>query len=406
MTALTVRRARAIDLAPAVGIAVLVGAWLVYLACARLYDAHRGDFFYLADAFLHGRTWLDFRPGAQDVIVVGGGYDVPFGPFPAILFAPIVALLGPQNADALEPAIDALLASASVGLAWLLMARIGSIRPADRLFLVLLFGFSTPLWWITTRGGVWHTGQLVATVVTMAALVETSGRRRPIVLGLLAGAAFLSRAPLALAIPFFAWAAADARWQDSIPRLRVKAAARSVLAVALAAAPSFAFFLWYNAVRFGSPLESGYALAVVPAFLEVQRQQGLFSIAHVPMNLDYLLTHLPRRVDGFPYFQPDGLGMSIFLTSPGLLIAALAPWRSRLAVALGLTALAVLVPSLLYYGGGWLQYGYRYALDAIPFVFALVALAASRHGIGLGGRLLIGLGVLVNASGIYWAYRL
>ena len=29
----------------------------------RGFDAGRGDFFYLADAFLHGRTWLDFRPG-------------------------------------------------------------------------------------------------------------------------------------------------------------------------------------------------------------------------------------------------------------------------------------------------------------------------------------------------------
>ena len=29
----------------------------------RDFDAGRGDFFYLADAFLHGRTWLDFRPG-------------------------------------------------------------------------------------------------------------------------------------------------------------------------------------------------------------------------------------------------------------------------------------------------------------------------------------------------------
>ena len=29
----------------------------------RDFDAGRGDFFYLADAFLHGRTWLTFQPG-------------------------------------------------------------------------------------------------------------------------------------------------------------------------------------------------------------------------------------------------------------------------------------------------------------------------------------------------------
>ncbi|HET7028584.1 MAG TPA: hypothetical protein VFI28_12895 [Candidatus Limnocylindrales bacterium] len=407
MTALSIRRARAVDLSPVVGVAAIVAVGLVFLVCARLYDAHRGDFFYLADAFLHGRTWLDVKPGPQDVIAVDDRYYVPFGPFPAILLAPLVALLGPQNADALEPAVDALLAAAAAGLGWWLTIRGGVERLTDRLFLVALLAFSTPLWWITTRGGVWHTGQLVATVVTLAALVEAFGRRRAVVLGLLAGAAFLSRAPLAFAVPFYAWAAAEgARGRTANLRPGLERAVRSAVIVGVAAAPSLAFFLWYNAVRFGSPLESGYALAVVPPFLEVQRQAGLFSLAHLSMNLDYLLIHLPRRVDAFPFFQPDGFGLSIFLTSPGFLVGALAPWRSSLVRALGLTTLAVLVPSLLYYGGGWLQYGYRYALDALPFLFAIVVVAVARRGMPTGGRLLIGLGILVNAGGIYWAYRL
>ena len=35
---------------------------LIYWLANREFDAGRGDFFYLADAFLHGRTWLDIRP--------------------------------------------------------------------------------------------------------------------------------------------------------------------------------------------------------------------------------------------------------------------------------------------------------------------------------------------------------
>ena len=59
---------------------------------------------------------------------------------------------------------------------------------------------------------------------------------------------------------------------------------------------------------------------------------GLFSIRHIPMNLDYLFIHLPmlNEVDGqvvFPFLRPDGLGMSILITSPGLLYAVRAPWR-------------------------------------------------------------------------------
>ncbi len=75
-------------------------------------------------------------------------------------------------------------------------------------------------------------------------------------------------------------------------------------------------------------------------------------------------------------------------------------------IALGLTALAVLIPSLLYYGGGWLQYGYRYALDSIPFVMAIVGLAVARRGLPWWGKVLIVIGMVVNLLGVYWAYNL
>ena len=103
------------------------------------------------------------------------------------------------------------------------------------------------------------------------------------------------------------------------------------------------------------------------------------------MNLDYLFIHLPSSnlVNGqleFPFLRPDGLGMSILITSPGLLYAVRAPWRESRTWWLAGAAIAVLIPTLLYYGGGWLQYGYRYALDSIPFVFALCGLAAASDG--------------------------
>jgi hypothetical protein len=161
----------------------------------------------------------------------------------------------------------------------------------------------------------------------------------------------------------------------------------------------------------------------VPPFLEAQRALGLFSIAHVPMNLDYLFIHLPQFYKGledlqFPFFRPDGLGMSILITSPGLFYAVRAPWRESRTWWLIGAAIAVLVPTLLYYGGGWLQYGYRYALDSIPFVFALCGLAAAldearlaewgRRGPGIGPvwRWLIVFGVGVGLLGVYWAYNL
>jgi hypothetical protein len=68
---------------------------------------------------------------------------------------------------------------------------------------------------------------------------------------------------------------------------------------------------------------------------------------------------------------------------------------------------AVLIPTLLYYGGGWLQYGYRYFLDSVPFVIALCASAAAWRGrIGRGWQALIVVGTIVMFIGVYWAYHL
>jgi hypothetical protein len=125
------------------------------------------------------------------------------------------------------------------------------------------------------------------------------------------------------------------------------------------------------------------------------------------MNLDLFLVHLPNVIGQFPFFKPDGLGMSVLLTSPGLLYASQADWRrSRSWWLLGAAAL-VLVPTLLYYGGGWLQYGYRYFLDSVPFVIALCGLAAARRGrIGYGWLALIAFGTVVMGFAIYWVDKI
>jgi hypothetical protein len=403
--------ARRFDRGVVVGLVVVAVSAFIYWYANRDFDAGRGDFFYLADAFLHGRTWLDFQPGPYDVIIVDGRFYVPFAPFPAVVFMPLVAILGAVTADQIESGINAVLAAAGVGLCWILLARIGVRSLADRLALTILFGFSTQILWITTRGGVWHTGQLIATILTFACLIEIWGKQRAWLIGLLAGAAFLSRAPLAFAIPFYALMLEP---RLALPTAKVAGGyvasvarperIRAWVGLGLGVLPAIFAFFAYNQIRFGSPLESGYGLATLPAFLEANRALGLFSLAHLPMNLDYFLLHLPTVIPDFPYFRPDGLSLSVLITSPGLLFASQADWRRPRTWWLAGAAIAVLIPTLLYYGGGWLQYGYRYFLDSVPFVIALCGLAAVRQGrVGWGWMALIAFGTVVMAVGVYWA---
>ena len=399
------------DRATVVGFGVVAVSMVLYWLSNRVYDAARGDFFYLADAFLHGRPWLDVQLGPWDVIPVDGRYYVPFAPFPAVALMPLVAVVGAVRADQLEPGINAMLAASGVGLCWWLLGRIGVGRLIDRLWLVILFGFSTQILWVTTRGGVWHTGHLIATILTLACLIELWGKRRAGLIGLLGGFAFLTRAPLAFAMPFYAFMLLEPSGRQLvadvaggyIARARTSIPWRSWTLLTLGFLPSLLAFFFYNQVRFDDPFESGYALATLPEWLEAQRQKGLFGLVHVPMNIDYFLLHLAIPISEPPFFKPDGFGMSVLVTSPGLFSALRADWRQRRSWWMAGATIAVLIPTLLYYGGGWFQYGYRYFLDSVPFVMALCALAAVHRGPnGVGWKVAIVFGTI----GVYWASRL
>ena len=396
-----------------IGLGVTAVAFVVFWLSNKGFDAGRGDFFYLADAFLQGRTWIEKGLGPNDIISIGGRVLVPFAPFPAIVLAPLVALIGPETADQWESGVNALLAACVVGLAWWTSGRIGVARAWDRLALVLILGFGTQVWWVTTRGGVWHTGHLVAIILCLLMIAELFGKCRPNILGLLIGAAFLTRAPIAFAaIPVALWLIPEGsglleRGRSLAERVKALPWVDWVF-LGVGILPALLFFFWYNLDRFGSPLESGYGLATLPEWLENQRKLGLFATVHVGMNINYLFLKLPAFTSYFPYFKPDGLGLSVLLTSPALFLGLLAPWRDRRTWLLALAVVVILVPTLLYYGGGWLQYGYRYFLDSIPFLWAMVAMwvARRRGGMPWWGWTLVFWGVLVGLGGVYWAYNL
>jgi hypothetical protein len=106
-----------------IGSTALAASFLVLWLSARAFDSDRPDFFYLADAFLHGRTWLDTALGPYDVVIDGARVYVPFAPFPAFVLAPFVALVGPETALIWEPLVNALLASTGLALLWRLAGR-------------------------------------------------------------------------------------------------------------------------------------------------------------------------------------------------------------------------------------------------------------------------------------------
>jgi len=223
----------------------------------------------------------------------------------------------------------------------------------------------------------WFLSHILTTTCLLLALDESLVTRRNVLLGVWLGAAFLTRVTAVFALPYFLYV----MWHEG--RLNAKTIAQCAVGLM----PALAFFLWYNFARFGSAFETGYAHAVVgsPALADAL-SYGLFSPAHIPKNLFALFLATPQPVPGwdapilqFPYILPSGWGLSIFFTTPVFVYALRAHLRDARVVGAWLAVVATLIPLLTYYGIGWRQFGYRYALDFYPFLFIPTALALNNH---------------------------
>ena len=363
----------------------LIGGWIgrrgsgsrrrpqcrLYWLANRAFDAQRGDFFYLADAFLHGRTWLTVQLGPADVSPGRRTLLRALRPVPRDRSSmPLVLFTGPSvptNRVGDQRGSRRM----SVGMCWWTLGRTGCRSPVGQGMADRLLDSRRRSLWVHHRAAGCGIGPLIATILTFpvwSSCSDVAGvARRPV-----RGGAFLTRAPLAFASrstpycsirPSTSGRSRRARRGGRLHRARqgcdpVAAVVRSWPRRGTRGL----LLLAYNPLRFGTPLESGYALATLPDWLERQRAIGLFSLAHVPMNIDYLLLHLPRPLPSWPFIQPDGLGMSVLLTSPGLLFALRADWRQTRTWWLAAAAIGS-CPTLLY-SARVAPDGYRYFLDS------------------------------------------
>lgn len=345
----------------------------------------------IAANIARGRLDAGLPAGSLDTVTMGGAtYQVisPLPIVPYLLFVPFPF--------AWEVSRWVISTGIGIAAAWLtlpLARRYGPGGPTT-LWLATLGAFGTLLWTQSISGNFYYLAHVEATLCSFIALIEWRGRRRPWVIGLALGLAGLARPTVLLAAIPFGIGLLTVKGD----RLRTAVSFLGPLAVAVGLTGL------YDALRFGSPLESGYGISVLSReSLVHSRAQGVFSLRHVPNNLALLIVRGFDLQAHFPYLVPDPDGHSILLTSPALLVAVSAGVRSRSARILWVAAFLVALPLLLYYGGGGFRtYGYRYALDFIPFLLALVAIGAGKH-FGSLEKLLIGLSVGFVAYGVVWA---
>lgn len=368
-------------------VVVIVAYSLATIAMFRVSGHGIGHGMTLALHLFEGRLDLGAAVGANDTVTVAGRTYWVAGPLTFIPSLPFVPFSWSWHAARWIVSL-----AFGIGAAWMMLPLARAYGPggSPTRWLAVLGAFGTLLFYVATQGNDYYLTHAEAMLFTVIALVEWQGRRRPVVIGLALGLAGLARPPVLLATIPFAFALTFGE-PNAIRRI-IAFATPVGLTVLIAAA--------YDWLRFGSPFETGYGISTISPVLAARRAIGVFSIRHVPDNIWLLVFRGFNFHPHFPYLDADPNGHSILLTSPALLAAVGAGLRSRTSAMLWASTALVTVVLLLYYGeGGPRTYGFRYFLDATPFLLALTAIAA-RSRFGALERLLIVMSVAFVSYGL------
>jgi len=378
-----------------------------------------GDHYvYLARHLVQGQLSVDDIPRLYpDVITWQGHKYLPFGPLPSILLIPALPVLSLLGSNGIALASD-LFTALNILLMWRILGHMGIRDERRRWVLLLLFG-GTVYFVAMFAGTSWYFAHIVTTTFLLLAVSEALGKKRMWLAGLFLGMAGMTRLTALFALPFFLWliwrpVETPAPNEEGTISRAASTGHLWLQYVALLAplAGCVALLGAYNYLRFGDPLQNGYALATLSDVVLAQaRAHGIFSLVHVPKNLFMLLLQGPVAYPSEnapvlqpPYVEPSTWGMGIFFTTPALIYIFKARIKEPLVQACWLAVFFVMIPIITYYGVGWVQFGYRYALDFIPFLILLAALALPRPMTALP-RVLILVSVLVSLWCAYWFTR-
>jgi hypothetical protein len=347
----------------------------------------------LAQSLLSGHIDISNPSTTYDLIAYQGKWYAPWGILAALVFIPIQLIKG-RFVPPLYIGIG--FAGLNVVIFYWLLQRIRkeffpSFGMVSQLFVTVFFAFGTMNFYVGTLGSAWHVDQMVSSMFGSLSLFFIFKKHRVwkdylwSVIALVP--TFLGHATLTLlsSVPFLLYLYDLSKMNSMRKRLEKFAREIWIFIIPLGFG-SICFFL-YNYVRFGSIFEYGYRyIHEAPQLAQLRLTHGVMSLWHVPNNFWHFALNMPGL-----YWQ-NGLrmridlhGNSLFYLSPPLLLIFLArPFiRSKkkwsidpYVTALWTGALVTFLPSIMLYSTGWMQFGYRYALDIIPILVLLTVFGA------------------------------
>ena len=352
----------------ALAVSIAAAACIAYLAAG--FDLLTDFDYYgrLAHAFLDGRWWLtEAPPWLNELLTCGDGrWCVAYPPLPAALTIPLVLFLPSALAQVL---VSRIAAGVSAGILYLALRALGMSRVLA-IAGAALSALGTTLFFSSVDGRAWFDAHAVAMPFLCAALLFAARGERPVLVGALIGLATLSRLPIAAATPAVALLLAR---RGALPPVGTFAR------VVVGGLPFAAVYVAYNVMRWGTPLDAGYARLAEGDFFFTH---GVFSLFYIPRHLYAIFLQPPLLNESSPWlFTFDIRGMSLFLTTPAFLwcFAGLRHVRRDPAIACSaVAALLALLPDIVHATVGFAQFGYRFSIDAQPFLVVLALAGDAR----------------------------
>jgi len=319
-------------------------------------------------------TWLN------EFVSVDGFYYSVF-PFGAVLSMVPFAFL--KTGGLITEMPSALIAALCAGVSaafLLLIARSYDISRSRIILMSLGILFGTWTWTNVTMGGAWQLALGLALVGLLGAIYFTVYNRHPMLAGAFFALAFGNRTEILLTAPIFLYLLYRPNPTSNSPERELNPdvepnAHGNVRACAVFCAIPFVLgisTLIYNYVRFDSITDFGYAR--IPGVLnEPWYNHGIFSVYYIPRQFWEMVLRLWEFRPTFPLPMPNPFSSSILISSPFLLFAFRTGARDKILKYLCWVAVLIICVMLWMHGnsGGW-QFGYRYAIAVLPFLFVIM----------------------------------
>ena len=353
---------------------------LIYPNPRNWYDHYR----FLAQSFLQGRLDTPNLPTFyQDSLEYQGKKYLPFPPIPALVLAPIIAI----RKNVTQQQVSIIIGAINAVLVFLFLKKF--TIPTSALLLTVFFALGTVAFWSSVVGTTWYFAHNTALIFFLLSLIAFKNKK-DFLSGLFLTFASLCRLPIFLGIVFYIF---ELRKQ--------KGRLNKFIIGALLCVP---IMFIYNWLRFGGIFHTGY-IEVYKSYLgtaySIFHNFGYLDIRNIPLHFFTFLFMPPLIKNGL--ITPSPYGMGILFITPLLLIALIPPFNKGLEKNLFRGSLAIALVDFLHYAQGWVQFGYRFLLDFLPFLLIILAIRFKPKKIYI---LLLVISVAANFWGVNWAIKL